>query len=104
MIILQLTVAISVLWVWFFRKSSVTADFERFNLSTTTKKAVGMTKIVLACLMLMSIWASFLVYPAAIGMAFMMICAQYYHWRASSTLLKRIPSLLLLVLSCLIMF
>jgi hypothetical protein len=95
----QIIVTISVLWVWIFRYDNVVAEFIKFNLNGTTRNLVGTTKIVLATLLITGIWFNELTQPAAVGMATMMFMAQYFHFRVNSTLLKRVPSFILLVLS-----
>jgi hypothetical protein len=97
--ITQLIVAISVLWVWIFRYDNVVAEFIKFDLSGTTRNLVGTTKIALATLLITGIWFPNLTQGAAVGMATMMFMAQYFHFRVRSTLLKRVPSFILLALS-----
>lgn len=98
-IISQLIVAISVLYVWTFRYNNVVAEFVKFNLSGVVRNITGTTKTILATLLITGIWYPALTYPAAVGMAIMMLTAQYFHFKVNSTLLKRIPSFILLVLS-----
>lgn len=97
--IAQLIVAISVLYVWIFRYDNVVAEFIKFGLDGVTRNLVGTTKIVLATLLITGIWHPALIQGAAIGMTAMMLMAQYFHFRVKSTLLKRVPSFILLVLS-----
>lgn len=102
-VLLKVAVPLSVIWVWVWRQDSVISDFEKFGLSVQTRAIVGRTKMVLALMMLLGIWIPLLVIPASVGMAFMLAAAQYYHWRYKSSLNKRIPSMLLLLLSVLIL-
>ena len=97
--IAQLIVAISVLYVWIFRYNNVVAEFLNFNLDGVTRNLVGTTKIALSTLLITGIWYPALTQPAAVGMATMMFMAQYFHFKINSTLIKRIPSFILLVLS-----
>ena len=51
LIISQLIVAISVLFVWVFRFHNVEKEFKQFGLSITIRSAVGASKIALATLL-----------------------------------------------------
>lgn len=97
--IAQIIVAISVLYVWTFRYNSVVDEFMKFNLNGVTRNLVGTTKTILATLLITGIWYPALTYPAAIGMASMMFMAQFFHYKVNSTVIKRIPSFILLLLS-----
>ena len=101
--ILSLAVSLSVLWVWFFRSNSVMKDFERFEIETVTMIWVGFCKTSLSTLMFLGVL--FLLPKVVIVstglMSLFMIVAQYYHYIYKSSIIKRIPSLLLLV-ACLI--
>ena len=55
LIISQLIVAISVLFVWVFRFHNVEKEFKQFGLSVTIRSAVGAAKIALATLLLVGI-------------------------------------------------
>jgi len=50
LIISQLIVSISVLFVWVFRFHNVEKEFKQFGLSVTIRSAVGASKIALATL------------------------------------------------------
>ena len=97
--IAQLIVAISVIYVWTFRYKNVVKEFVKFNLSGLVRNLTGTTKTILATLLIAGIWYPALTYPVAIGMAIMMIMAQIFHQKVSSTIIKRIPSFILLLLS-----
>lgn len=95
----QLIVAISVLYVWIFRYDNVVFEFINFGLNGTIRNLAGTIKIALATLLITGIWLPILILPAAAGMGIMMFIAQYFHFKVKSTLLKRLPSFLLLLLS-----
>lgn len=96
--ILQLTVAISVAYVWIFRYHNVVKEFKQFELSDLTRNFVGATKISLATLLVVGIWYSPLVFTSSILMALLMISAQYFHFKISNPFIKHLPSLFLLIL------
>ena len=100
--ITQLIVAISVLYVWIFRFHNVLKEFEQFGLSDLTRNIVGATKISLATLLIVGIWYSSLVLIPSILMGLLMICAQYFHFKIKNSFIKRLPSLILLILCVLV--
>jgi hypothetical protein len=100
----QFIVAISVLYVWTFRFHNVLKEFEQFGLSDLTRNIVGTTKIALATLLVAGVWYSSLVLIPSILMGFLMIGAQYFHFKTSSPFIKHLPSLILLALSVFIAY
>ncbi len=94
----QIIVAASVYYVWIFRYFNVIKEFNQFGLSDVIRNFVGASKISLSALLLAGIWFSDLVFIAAAGMAFFMICAQFFHFKAKNPFMQRLPSLLLLLL------
>jgi hypothetical protein len=101
-LIAQLVVALSVLFVWTFRYANVTREFTQFGLSDTVRCLVGTSKTALATLLLAGVWYNEPVLASALLMAFFMVCAQWFHFRAHNAWLKRAPSAVLLLLSLVI--
>ncbi len=97
-ILVQLAVAISVLFVWVFRFHNVLKEFVQFGLSDLTRNLVGATKISLATLLIVGVWNPSLVLIPSILMGLLMIGAQYFHFKAKNPFVKRLPSLILLLL------
>lgn len=98
-IIAQIAVAASVAFVWILRMHNVEKEFNQFGLSIKVRSFVGFSKTVLATLLIVGIWYPELILYAAIGMAFFMLAAQYFHWNAGNPLQQKIPSFILLILS-----
>lgn len=98
----QLTVAISVAYVWIFRFDNVVKEFKQFELGDLTRNLVGATKISLATLLVAGIWYSSLVLIPSILMGLLMIGAQYFHFKISNPFIKHLPSLILLILTAFI--
>ena len=96
LIISQLIVAVSVLFVWVFRFHNVEKEFKQFGLSVTIRSAVGASKIALSTLLLVGICQPCYVFYSAILMAFFMLSAQYFHFKLKNPLLQRIPSFIFL--------
>ena len=102
--LLQITVAISVVYVWTFRFHNVLKEFEQFGLSDLTRNIVGATKISLATLLVVGIWHPSLVLIPSILMSILMIGAQYFHFKISNPFIKHLPSLILFSLSSFIAY
>lgn len=99
-ILAQIIVALSVDYVWIFRFENVVKEFKQFGLSDLTRNIVGALKISLAALLIASIWYPSLVIISSLLMGFFMVSAQFFHFKNSSPMQKRMPSLFLL-LACL---
>jgi hypothetical protein len=97
-LLLQITVALSVAYVWVFRFQNVVKEFKQFGLSDLTRTIIGATKISLATLLVVGIWYSSLVLIPSIFMGVLMIGAQYFHFKISNPFIKHLPSLILLIL------
>ena len=94
----QITVAISVAYVWVFRFHNVLKEFNQFGLSDLTRNLIGAIKISLATLLVVGIWHSSLVFIPSVLMGLLMIVAQYFHFKINNLFIKRLPSLILLIL------
>ncbi|MEN9839554.1 MAG: hypothetical protein RL177_1033 [Bacteroidota bacterium] len=96
--IAQLIVAVSIVIVWVFRHENIVKEFEQYGLDGLTRSAVGAAKISLATLLVAGIWYPGLVLYPALAMAFLMVSAQYFHFKVNNSFVKRAPSLGLLIL------
>lgn len=95
----QVIVAVSIVIVWVFRFDNIVKEFKEFGLSSLTRDAVGATKISLSTLLVTGLWYPELVPGPALAMAFLMLCAQFAHFKVSNPWHKHLPSLGLLGLS-----
>lgn len=96
--IAQIIVAISIGIVWVFRFDNIVKEFKQYELSDFVRTLVGSTKIVLATLLVVGIWHPSLVLIPSLLMAFLMLSAQYFHFKVQNPWHKHLPSLFLLVL------
>jgi len=96
--LVQMTLALSVAYVWVFRFHNVVEEFKKFGLSDLTRNFVGATKISLATLLVVGIWHSSLVFIPSVLMGLLMIAAQYFHFKIKNPFIKHLPSLILLIL------
>ena len=97
--IAQLVIAMSVVYVWIFRFDNIVKEFKQFGLSDLARNSVGALKIALATLLITGIWFTTLLFIPALLMAFLMVCAQFFHFKVKNSLFKHLPSLILLGLS-----
>ena len=100
----QIIVALSIGTVWIFRFDNIVKEFKQFGLSDVVRTLVGSTKIVLATLLVAGIWYPSLVLIPALLMAFLMLSAQYFHFKVKNPWKKHLPSLILLALCIFIAF
>lgn len=102
--LVQIAVAVSVAYVWIIRFHNVVKEFKDFGLSDLTRNFVGAAKISLATMLVLGIWYPSLIFIPAILMGFFMLGAQYFHFRAKNPFIKRLPSLILLILCVFLAF
>ncbi len=97
-VIAQIIVAAAVIFVWVFRFDNIEKEFKQYGLNDQIRTLVGATKISLATLLIAGIWYPALVFIPAVIMGFLMIAAQYYHFKIHNPWNKHFPSLFLLLL------
>ena len=104
LVLSQIIISISILIVWVFRFDNIVIEFEQYGLSSLLRNVVGASKISLATILVIGIWHNEYLFFASITMAFLMLCAQFFHFRAKNNWIKFIPSLSLLILSLFIAY
>lgn len=95
---IQIIVAVSVAYVWIFRYDNIIREFKQFGLSDLTRSFVGAAKISLATIIIMGIWYPTLILIPSALMGLLMLAAQYFHYKIKNPILKRLPSLILMIL------
>lgn len=95
----QLIIAISVGYIWIFRFDNIVLEFKQYQLPDVVRNLVGASKIALSTLLVAGIWFPALVFIPALLMAFLMLSAQYFHFKAKNPWAKHLPSLVFLLLS-----
>ena len=99
LVLSQIIISISIIIVWVFRHDNIVLEFEQYGLSSLLRNIVGASKISLATILIIGIWHHEYLFFASITMAFLMLCAQFFHFKAKNNWRKFIPSLSLLILS-----
>lgn len=97
-IIAQVIVALSIGYVWVFRFDNLVKEFKQYGLSDLTRNIVGSAKIALSTLLIAGIWHTALILVPALLLAFLMLSAQFFHFKVGNPWQKYIPSLMLLIL------
>ena len=102
LVLLQTILSLSVAYVWIFRYHNVIKEFTQFGLSDLIRNFVGVSKMALATLLIAGIWYASLVQIPSILMGVFMVAAQYFHFKMKNPFIKRLPSLILLILCIII--
>lgn len=100
----QIAVSLSVFIVWIFRFRNVEKEFKQFQINDVIRNSVGVAKTSLSAILLLGIWYQELAFYSALGLAFFMVSAQYFHWSIGNSWKKHLPSLILLILCFIIIF
>ncbi|MFV8281567.1 DoxX family protein [Christiangramia marina] len=114
-IILQVIVGLGILNVWLLRFNSKTSyrggnagnmkeEFQAYGLPEIMVYIVGFIKVALAIALLAGIWLEYLVDPAAIGLAVMMLGAIIMHLKINDPFSKNIPAIIVLLMCIAIYF
>jgi hypothetical protein len=98
LILSKIIVSTSVIIVWVFRRENIIVEFEQYGISDTLRDIVGALKISLATILILGIWYNEFLFSSSLAMAFLMICAQYFHIKVGNPFNKFIPSFCLLIL------
>lgn len=97
-IVAQIIVALSIGYVWIFRFDNIVKEFKQYGLSDLSRSIIGAIKIAMSTLLIAGIWYPALVLVPALVLAFLMVSAQFFHFKVGNPWQKHIPSLLLLIL------
>ena len=109
----QVIIALGIYNVWIIRRNRATdyrpegaaniaEEFRRYGLPDWVRSAVGATKLILATLLLVGIFVTPLVRPAAAFMALLMVAAVAAHIRVNDPWTKSMPAATMLALSTLV--
>lgn len=113
--VIKMIISLSVLNVWLLRankpsqwrggnSTSLKDEFKAYGLSPGMMKFVGAIKILLALLLLVSIFYHQVEVIGAVGMAIMMTVAIAMHLKINDALKRSLPAFTFLVLSLIVVF
>ncbi|MAP01606.1 MAG: hypothetical protein CMD01_02155 [Flavobacteriales bacterium] len=111
----QITIAISIYNVWFlrFNKSTIYRgkdaknmkdEFISYGLKGPFVWIIGFLKVTLATMLVVGIFYDSLIFPAAVGMAVLMLGAILMHLKVKDQPLKSLPATIFLILALSIAF
>ena len=99
LILSQIIISFSIVVVWVFRHENIVLEFKQYGLSNLLRNIVGALKISLATILILGIWYHEFLFLSSLMMAFLMLCAQFFHFKAKNNWIKFLPSLSLFILS-----
>lgn len=79
-------------------------EFEAYGLPLWFMNLIGFLKLTFALLLIAGIWFQYLVTPAAIGMAVLMLGAIAMHIKVKDAPIKSLPAFTFLILSLILIF
>lgn len=111
-IALQLIVGFSILNVWLVQNqkntrwrggdaTTIVEEFQVYGLPVWSVYVIGTAKVILALMLIASIWYPAVQFPAAIGLAVLLAGSVAMHFKISDPLIKSFPAALFLVM-CLV--
>ena len=111
----QITIALSIYNVWFFRFNKPTRyrgkdaetmkdEFISYGFPDYFVWLIGFLKVTLATLLLIGIYINSLVFPASVGMAILMVGAIAMHIKVNDDIIKSLPATIFLILSLSVAF
>ena len=100
--IAKVIIIVSILYVWLVRYDNIVKEFKAFNLPEWLRDIVGIIKISSSIFLLSSDIR--IMYVGISGILILMISAQFVHLINKTIFMKRLPSLVLIVLSLFVFF
>ncbi len=109
-VLIKIIVGLSVLNVWLIRANkptrwrganaaNLTEEFAYYGISRGFMKMIGNIKIILAILLILSIWINWLENFAALGISIMMLAAVGMHLKVKDPFIRALPSFTFSILS-----
>jgi hypothetical protein len=98
---LKIFVGVSIFFVWVVRYQNIIEEFKLYQLPDWLRDIVGIFKITFA--IMLQTTSAYLVLLSTAGIVFLMIAAQFIHFRMKTSYFKRLPSIVL-ILICLLLF
>ena len=114
-LVLQLIISIGLINVWFFRFNKATQyrggnaknmreEFQAYGLPAWSMYLVGAAKIVIAVMLIVSIWFKELLVYNLLALAVLMIAAVLMHIKVKDPIKKSYPALSILFMIALILY
>ena len=95
----KILVVTSIFFVWVVRYENIVKEFKEYGLPAWLRDLTGILKLTFAVMLLFGQQDRHLPLFGSLGIAALMVCAQIVHIRADTAVFRRVPSLVLLMLS-----
>ena len=114
-LVLQLIISIGLINVWFFRFNKATEyrggdaknmreEFQAYGLPSWSMYLVGAAKVIIAVMLIVSIWLKELLIYNLLALAVLMIAAVLMHIKVKDPIKKSYPALSILFMIALILY
>lgn len=101
---MKILVATSIYFVWVVRYDNIVKEFKEYGLPDWLRDLTGILKMTFAAMLLFSTPENALDAIGSLGIAGLMLCAQITHFRTGTSGFRRLPSLVLLIISLIIFY
>jgi|TARA_B100000959_G_scaffold254132_1_gene285600 hypothetical protein len=98
---LKILVGVSIFFVWVVRYQNIVEEFKIYQLPNWLRDIVGIFKITFA--IMLQTTSAYLVLLGSAGIVFLMVAAQFTHFRMKTSYFNRLPSMVLMLI-CLLLF
>ncbi len=99
---MKIIIATSIFFVWVVRYDNIVKEFKEFGLPDWLRDLTGILKMSFAAMLLFGHQDIYLTITGSLGIAGLMICAQFTHVRSGTAFYRKLPSLVLLTFSLII--
>lgn len=101
---IKILAATSIYFVWVVRYDNILKEFKEFGLPDWLRDLTGILKMTFAAMLLFGFQDPALNIIGSLGIAGLMLCAQVTHFRKTTNLFRRLPSLVLLTIALVIFY
>jgi uncharacterized membrane protein YsdA (DUF1294 family) len=101
---MKILVATSIYFVWVVRYENIVKEFKEYGLPDWLRDLTGILKMTFAAMLLFATPENALDAIGSLGIAGLMLCAQVTHFRTATAGFRRLPSLVLLIMSLMIFY
>lgn len=100
----KILVVTSIFFVWVVRYENIVTEFKEYGIPAWLRDLTGILKLTFAAMLLFGQQDRYLPIIGSLGIVALMACAQVVHIRADTAGFRRIPSMVLLILSAAISY
>ena len=101
---LKILTATSIFFVWVVRYKNIIKEFEEYGIPAWLRDLTGILKLSFGAMLIFGVGDQYTTVLGALGIAALMGCAQFVHFKSNTAMFRRVPSLVLLTLSAIIAY